>query len=144
LQAVNAHGALRSLFIRGIPVKHNRPIWTGFPAPPAPLALAGVNENSSIEILFIKSMIWTGFNTNGFLAMIAGDGKRVKPCDWERTFFPLIDPHPFLRTRRKLIPLLAGYCAFIASDASTLIEIEPILDHFFTPLPSQSGLKMSL
>jgi hypothetical protein len=43
--------------------------------------------------------------------------------------YPLIDPHPFLGTRRKVMPLFACRYTGIAADASALIKIEPVLDH---------------
>jgi hypothetical protein len=44
----------------------------------------------------------------------------------------LVDSHPFLRTGWDLMPLLAGNSTGVTTDASTLIEIEPILTHFLS------------
>jgi len=59
--------------------------------------------------------------------MVTHDRQDMDSSIWKSTFFPLVNAHPFNRTRVNIMPLFAGDHAGIAANAATLINKKPKL-----------------
>jgi hypothetical protein len=133
-EAIHAKGAFSGRDAQLITLKDWSSIGAGVITQAAPVALLPVDEHCAIFGFLVNGFFRTGLCTNRFLAMVARNPLRVEPHVRKGSLLVLVDSQVLERSGGKLVVVLAGHRAGLASRASALVKEEPVLGHVSPPI----------